>query len=140
MLKTKLKTKTLTAYFSGVFVLPGTALSTSFVISPCHALRDLEWDICLVCIGDLIIFWALLEDHLFHLEQVVKRLRDANLRLKPRKCHFVKFEVEYLGHVVSTDGLKPNLAKIRAVQEFPVPTNVTGVKAFLGLSSRGSVG
>ena len=77
---------------------------------------------------------------MFHLEQVVKPLWDANLRLKPRKCHFVNSEVEYLGHVVSADGLKPNLAKIRAAQEFPVPTNVSGVKAFLGLSSRGSVG
>ena len=34
---------------------------------------------------------------------------------------------------MSADGLKPNPAKIRAVQEFPAPTNVTGVKAFLGL-------
>ena len=73
------------------------------------------------------------DNHLLHLEQVFKRLREANLRLKPSKCHFVKSEVEYLGHVVSADGLKPNPAKIRAVQEFPVPNNVTGVKAFLGL-------
>ena len=98
-----------------------------------HVLRGLEWDICLVYIDDLIIFSRTFDDHLLHLEQVFKRLREANLRLKPSKCHFVKSEVEYLGHVVSADGLKPNPAKIRAVQEFPVPTNVTGVKAFLGL-------
>ena len=98
-----------------------------------HVLRGLEWDICLVYIDDLIIFSRSFDNHLLHLEQVFKRLREANLRLKPSKCHFVKSEVEYLGHVVSADGLKPNSAKIRAVQEFPVPNNVTGVKAFLGL-------
>ena len=98
-----------------------------------HVLRGLEWDICLVYIDDLIIFSRTFDEHLLHLEQVFKRLREANLRLKPSKCHFVKPKVEYLGHVVSAEGLKPNPAKIRAVQEFPVPTNATGVKAFLGL-------
>lgn len=98
-----------------------------------HVLRGLEWDICLVYIDDLIIFSRSFDEHLLHLEQVFKRLREANLRLKPSKCHFVKPEVEYLGHVVSADGLKPNPAKIRSVKEFPVPTNTTGVKAFLGL-------
>ena len=95
-----------------------------------HVLRGLEWDICLVYIDDLIIFSRSFDNHLLHLVQVFKRLREANLRLKPSKCHFVKSEVEYLGHVVSADGLKPNPAKIRAFQEFPIPNNVTGVKAF----------
>lgn len=52
------------------------------------------------------------------------------MRLQPSKCHFVKPQVEYLGHVVSAEGLKPDPDKIRAVQEFPIPTNTTGVKAF----------
>lgn len=98
-----------------------------------HVLRGLEWDICLVYIDDLIIFSRNFEDHLKHLEEVFKRLREANVRLKPSKCHFVKPQVEYLGHVVSAEGLKPNPDKIRAVKEFPIPTNTTGVKAFLGL-------
>ena len=62
-----------------------------------------------------------LRQHLLHLEQVFKCLREANVRLKPSKCHFVEPEVEYLGHVVSSEGLKPN-PKIRAVQEFPIQT------------------
>ena len=98
-----------------------------------HVLRGLEWDICLVYIDDLIIFSRNFEDHLKHLEEVFKGLREANVRLKPSKCHFVKPQVEYLGHVVSAEGLKPNADKIRAVKEFPIPTNTTGVKAFLGL-------
>ena len=98
-----------------------------------HALRGLEWDICLVYIDDLIIFSRTFDDHLQHLELVFKRLRKAGVRLKPSKCHFVQSKVEYLGHVVSAEGLSPNPNKIKAVQEFPVPTNTTGVKAFLGL-------
>ena len=97
-----------------------------------HVLRGLEWDICLVYIDDLIIFSRNFEDHLKHLEEVFKRLREANVRLKSSKCHFVKPQVENLGHVVSAEGLKPNPDKIRAVKEFPIPTNTTGVKAIFG--------
>ena len=98
-----------------------------------HILRGLEWSICLVYIDDLIIFSRTFDEHITHLEQVFKRLREANVRLKPSKCHFVKPQVEYLGHVVSKDGLSPNPDKIKAVRDFPIPTNTTGVKAFLGL-------
>jgi len=98
-----------------------------------HALRGLEWDICLVYIDDLIIFSRTFDAHLLHLEKVFKRLKEANVRLKPSKCYFVQSKVDYLGHVVSAEGLRPNPNKIKAVQEFPVPVNSTGVKAFLGL-------
>ena len=98
-----------------------------------HVLRGLEWDICLVYIDDLIIFSRSFEEHLLHLEQVFKPLREAKVKLKPSKCHFVKPKVEYLGHIISAAGLCPNLTKISAVQDFPVPTNTKGIKAFLGL-------
>ncbi|KAL9978457.1 hypothetical protein ACROYT_G015976 [Oculina patagonica] len=64
---------------------------------------------------------------------VFKRLRDANVRLKPSKCYFVQRKVDYLGHVVSAEGLSPNPNKIQAVRDFPVPKNNTGIRAFLGL-------
>ena len=80
-----------------------------------HILRGLEWDICLVYIDDLIIFSRSFDEHLLHLEQVFKRLREADVKLKPSKCHFVKSQVEYLGHIVSAEGLRPNPAKISAV-------------------------
>ena len=62
-------------------------------------------------IDDLIIFSRTFDEHLEQLVTVFQRLRDANVRLKPSKCHFMKSEVEYLGHVVSAAGLKPNPAK-----------------------------
>lgn len=98
-----------------------------------HILRGLEWDICLVYIDDLIIFSRSFDEHLIHLEKVFKRLREADVKLKPSKCHFVKSQVEYLGHIVSAEGVRPNPAKISAVKEFPVPKNVKDLRAFLGL-------
>ncbi len=98
-----------------------------------HVLRGLEWDICLVYIDDLIIFLRTFDDHLLHLEQVFKRLKDANARLKFSKRYFVQHKVDYLGHVVSAEGLSSNPNKIQTVRHFPVPKNTTGVKAFLGL-------
>jgi len=62
-------------------------------------------------------------------------LRDANLKLNPSKCKFMSEEVEYLGHIVTPQGLKPNSRNLDAVREFPVPTNVKQLRQFLGLTS-----
>ena len=90
-------------------------------------LRGLEWSICLVYIDDLISFSRTFHEHLQHLEIVFQRLQEANVKLKPTKCHFVKEKVKYLGHLVSAKGLEPNPDKIRIVQEFPRPQSTTDV-------------
>ena len=59
----------------------------------------------------------------------------ANLRLKPKKCSFLKEEVLYLGHVVSEKGVRPDPAKVEKMRQYPVPTDVTKVRQFLGLAS-----
>ena len=51
----------------------------------------------------------------------MKRIRDAGLRLKPRKCKFAQEEVEYLGHVISENGMKTDPKKVDAVRKFPAP-------------------
>ena len=53
----------------------------------------------------------------------------------PEKCRFARPSVEYLGRPLSIDGIAPNLGKVRAVREFPVPTSVRGVWQFLGMAS-----
>ena len=57
------------------------------------------------------------EDHLVNLEEVFRRLREAYVKLNPKRCSFVKQEVEYLGHVVSPEGIKPNPEKICVVRD-----------------------
>ncbi len=74
-----------------------------------------------------------LADHLDHLQQV---LGHAGLKLKPSKCHFIAKEVQYLGHRLTPEGLKPKPATVSAVKEFPQPTNLKGVRQFLGLYRR----
>ena len=62
----------------------------------CHILRGLEYRFALIYIDDIIIFSKSVEDHLVHLEEVFRRLREANVKLSPKKCSFVKQEVEYI--------------------------------------------
>ncbi|KAL9976989.1 hypothetical protein ACROYT_G014344 [Oculina patagonica] len=100
-----------------------------------HILRGLEYRFALIYIDDIIIFSKSVEEHLAHLEEVFRRLREANVKLNPKKCSFVKQRVEYLGHVVTPDGVQPNPEKVRVVRDFPVPKNLKELRAFMGLAN-----
>ena len=92
-------------------------------------------DFVVVYIDDILVFSPTLEQHLIHLQAVIKRISAAGLKLKPSKCRFVRSEVEYLGHLITPEGLKPNSKLVEAVKEFPRPSDVSGVRRFLGLAS-----
>ena len=66
---------------------------------------------------------------------MIHRLKDVGLKLKPTKCRFVQHELEYLGHIVSREGLKTNPRLVTAVQDFPLPRTVRDIKRFIGLAS-----
>ena len=99
-----------------------------------HLLTNIQYKYALIYIDDVIVFSKSFDDHLLHLEEVFKRFRDANLKLKPSKCYFARSELEYLGHIVGRKGASPNPKKVKAVEEFPVPKNVKQVRSFLGLA------
>ena len=65
-------------------------------------------DFVAVYIDDVIVFSRTFEEHLQHLCAVIQRISDAGLKLKPNKCHFIRQEVEYLGHLITPRGLKTN--------------------------------
>ena len=92
-------------------------------------------DFVAVYIDDVLIFSRTIEEHLMHLRAVIQRIREVGLKLKPSKCHFARREVEYLGHVVTPEGLKTNQKLVEAVTMFLAPTDVNGVRRFLGLAS-----
>ena len=92
-------------------------------------------DFVSVYIDDILIYLETLEDHLEHLKCVIERLMTSGLKLNPTKCHFVRQEVEYLGHIITPTGLKPNPKTVSSVKEFTVPQDVKGVQRFLGLDS-----
>ena len=96
---------------------------------------DAEPEFVSVYIDDILIFSRTLEDHLHHLQRVIERVVEVGLKLKPTKCRFAQKEVEYLGHIVSCEGLKPNPRLVVAVQEFPVPRTPKATRRFLGLAS-----
>ncbi len=74
------------------------------------------------------------DNALQNLEMVFQRLRDANSRLKPKKCTLFQREVVYLGHVVSDEGISCDPSKLEAVRNWDSPTNVTEVRNFVGLA------
>ena len=92
-------------------------------------------DFVSVYLDDILVFSPSLDDHLKHLGQVLERLSQAGLKLKPSKCHFLTQQVEYLGHIITPQGIKPNPEREKAVRDFPVPTSLKDVHAFVGLAS-----
>ena len=79
---------------------------------------------CMGYIDDLLATGKTFSEHLANLRAVFERLRPANLRLKPVKCHFDMAKVDYLGYVVSREGIAPDSGKVKAVSDFPRPQDV----------------
>lgn len=89
----------------------------------------------LAFLDDVVLFHASWQEQLDDLCKFLQILREANLKLQLVKCNFLQKEVHYLGHRIGSEGIKPDDRKIEAVQNFPIPSTVTQVKAFLGLCS-----
>ncbi|XP_064395566.1 uncharacterized protein K02A2.6-like [Halichondria panicea] len=77
-----------------------------------------------IYIDDILITGHTEEEHLEHLTEVLTRLSKAGLTLKKAKCSFFLDSVEYLGHIISKDGLHTSESKVKAVLEAPSPKNV----------------
>lgn len=75
-------------------------------------------------IDDVIVFGRTIEEHVSRLEHVVRRIEKANLQIQPGKCVFAQPQFEYLGYIVSPDGIKSSPEKIRTVKDYPVPKTV----------------
>ena len=92
-------------------------------------------NVCLDYLDDIIVTGKTFSEHLDNLRKVLTRLREAGLRLKPRKCFFAMWEVGYLGYRVSGDGISADPAKVQAVRDFPRPKDLKQTRYFLGLAS-----
>ena len=68
-----------------------------------------------------------------HLQNTFDKLKQANLRLNPVKFHFAIEKINYLGHIITPSGISTDSTKIRAVSDFPTPTNHTQLRSFLGM-------
>ena len=69
-----------------------------------------------------------IETHLKHIRILFQRLRKADLKLKNSKCNYFKTHVQYLGHLVSGNGIKPLPEKLESVKKMPAPTTPKEIK------------
>ena len=74
------------------------------------------------------------KEHLKQLEKVLSLLKENQFYAKKSKCTFGKHEVEYLGYIISKEGVKVDPRKIQAMKEWPQPKNVSKLRGFLGLT------
>ena len=93
----------------------------------------LKWKGLLVYMDDIVIYSETPKEHLSMLDKVCGRLSVAGLKINPKKSTVVATEVRYLGHIVSADGIKPDMRKVEAVRHLKNPSNVREVRMFLGL-------
>lgn len=89
----------------------------------------------LVYLDDILIYSRSEEEHERHLRLVMQRLRDAKLYASPGKCEFWRSRVEFLGHILTSDGLGMVDNKIKAIQDWKPPTKLSELRSFLGLAN-----
>jgi len=87
-----------------------------------------------VYIDDLLIYSKTPEEHAEHLRRVFARLKEYGLLVQSPKSFYCQTEVDYLGHIISGDGIKVQSDKTDTIRDWPQPTEVTHVRQFLGLT------
>ncbi|XP_075633404.1 uncharacterized protein LOC142605861 [Castanea sativa] len=87
----------------------------------------------LVFFDDILVYSKNLIDHVNHLHLVLEVLVNHQLYAKQSKCVFACKEVEYLGHLISSDGVRTEPRKTAAMQQWPIPKDVKALRGFLGL-------
>jgi hypothetical protein len=88
----------------------------------------------LVFFDDILIYSKSWEDHVRHVDKVLQLLKEQQIYAKPSKCFFGVKEVEYLGHIVSHEGVKVDPNKIKAMMDWPIPKTLKNLRGFLGLT------
>lgn len=96
-----------------------------------RVLRGLHWKTPLIYLDDVIVYSANFEDHLNRLTTVLRRFRAAGLKRK-LKCELYQKQVQFLGQVVSSQGIATDPAKVAAIQDWLEPQCVTPLRLFLG--------
>ncbi|MBM6549403.1 reverse transcriptase family protein, partial [Streptococcus dysgalactiae] len=96
-----------------------------------HVLHD--FDFVFAYIDDILIASRDLSEHLKHLRMVFQRLSQYGLVISPNKCVFGATSLEFLGHCISAEGIKPLSTKVQAIVEYPPPTSLHSLRRFSGI-------
>jgi hypothetical protein len=87
----------------------------------------------LMLIDDILIYEKNEDEHEHHLRIVLQTLREHELYVKLSKCEFYQQRIQYLGHVISEEGIALDLYKIKSIMEWTVPKDIHDVRAFMGI-------
>ena len=96
---------------------------------------DQQFVTLLFYLDDICIFANSADQMLDRIELVFSRLKQYQLKIKPKKSFFFQTEVSFLGHVLSAKGISPNPEKVDKVRDWPVPKTSKEVHSFIGLAS-----
>lgn len=88
-----------------------------------------------VYLDDILIFTVTLEEHREIVKEVLRRLQEHDLYLRPEKCEFEREEVEYLGMIIHHGEVRMDPAKVKAVAEWPDPRNLKELRGFVGFAN-----
>jgi hypothetical protein len=86
----------------------------------------------IVYLDDILVYSATWEEHISHLMQVLETLKKHQLLANLKKCEFSQQSLVYLGYVIGGGELKIDPTKMEAIMKWPVPTNCTEVRSFVG--------
>ncbi|CAF4537834.1 unnamed protein product, partial [Rotaria sp. Silwood2] len=123
------KQKTTFVTYNGIFhfnVMPQGLKNApcSFQRIMYELLVNTRWDFCLVYIDDVIIFSQTFDQHVAHLNEIFSVLHNANLHLNPQKCSLFKGEINYLGHTINQQGIRPLHDNVKSIIKLPTPKQV----------------
>ena len=99
-----------------------------------NCLGELNLTYALVYLDDVIVYSNMEEDHLRQLQAMFEHFHEHGLKLKPSKCSFLHRQITFLGHEISTDGMKPGTLNLKGITEMAPPANYTEVWRFLGMT------
>ena len=91
----------------------------------------LQWSECLVYLDDVIMLGCTFEEHLCSMRSVFERFHQSGLHLKLSKCHFFQQHVQYLGHIISREGIATDPAKTEKVSKWPIPMSKHETQQFI---------
>ncbi len=100
-----------------------------------YILQEYLDDFVAVYLDDIIIYSKTFEKHIKHVTKVLKKLREANLMIKLRKCKFFKAEISFLRYIVGRYRLKSDSEKIKKIKKLPILIDLTNLRSALELFS-----
>ena len=97
-------------------------------------LGDIKWVYCAVYFDDIVVFSETFEDHLIHVAEVLRRIRNAGLTINPNKIQLCRKQFKFLGFIIEPNKCYPDPAKVAVLNNYPIPKNPKQIQKFLGLA------